>query len=100
MSSVVKIKTMKGEQLSLFSEPGAKPKTEPKAHEPEPLAVSAPLNASSSLEAAITTYHEQMKKQNLSKRLIYIRSKKLYWIQTSLNGRLSSIFQKYILIQM
>jgi site-specific recombinase XerD len=70
MSSVVKIKTMKGEQLSLFSQPGAKPKAEPKAHEPEALATSAPLHAGSSLEAAITAYHEQMKRQNLSKHTI------------------------------
>ena len=61
---------MKAVQLDLFSQPGAKPKEEPKAHEPEPLVASVPLNAHSSLEAAITAYHEQMKKQNLSKHTI------------------------------
>jgi len=61
---------MKAHQLDLFSQPGAKPKEEAKAHEPEPLASPAPLSANSSLEAAITAYHEQMKKQNLSKHTI------------------------------
>lgn len=58
---------MRNEQLPLFPPSGAKPKS----HETEsipitPLASSAPLVATSSLAAAITEYHEQMKRQGLS----------------------------------
>ncbi len=58
---------MRSEQLPLFPPSGAKPK--PKEFEPretEPIAVGAPLSASSSLALAIGAYHDQMRRQGLS----------------------------------
>lgn len=76
---MVKLSQMPNQQLALFPPSGAKPKpreTEPRdappsaAHAPpvetSPLAASAPLTANSSLAAAITAYHEQMKRQGWS----------------------------------
>ena len=61
---------MPNEQLPLFPPAGAKPKrwqespAPPRA--PEPLAENAPLHPRSSLAAAITAYHDQMKRLNWS----------------------------------
>ncbi len=62
---------MPNEQLPLFPPAGAKPKRlqeqpAPPARAPEPLAESAPLHARSSLVAAITAYHDQMRRLNWS----------------------------------
>lgn len=61
---------MPDEQLSLFPPPGAKRKPRAAARETgtdaSPLAVSAPLTATSSLAAAITAYHEEMKRHGWS----------------------------------
>lgn len=58
---------MPNEQLPLFPPSGAKPKS-PAAppSQPAPIAENVPLHAGSSLAAAITAYHEQMKRQGLS----------------------------------
>ena len=58
---------MPNEQLPLFPPAGAKPRRlqEPRAETPrapEPLAENAPLHARASLAAAITAYHDQMKR--------------------------------------
>ncbi len=71
---------MKSEQLPLFSPAGAKPKP----RDPEPIVANAPLASTSSLAAAITAYHEQMKRQGLSP----------YTIQ-AFGGDLN-LFRKYI----
>jgi integrase/recombinase XerD len=62
---------MPNEQPPLFPPAGAKPKRlqEPireTPHTPEPPAENAPLHAHASLVAAITAYHEQMKRLNWS----------------------------------
>jgi site-specific recombinase XerD len=61
---MVKDKPMRSEQLPLFPAPG-KPKT-PEPQEAAPLAVAAPLGASSSLAAAIGAFHDHMLQQGLS----------------------------------
>jgi len=78
--NVVQVKAMKSEQLPLFAPSGAKPKS----RDPEPLATNAPLASTSSLAAAISAYHEQMKRQGLSP----------YTIQ-AFGGDLN-LFRKYI----
>lgn len=58
---------MSNEQLPLFPPSGTKPKRlEPETNPVTPIASSAPLASTSSLAAAITEYHEQMKRQGLS----------------------------------
>jgi site-specific recombinase XerD len=62
---------MPNEQLPLFPPAGAKPKRlqEPLEQTPralEPLVENAPLHARASLTAAITAYHEQMRRLNWS----------------------------------
>ncbi len=57
---------MRNEQLPLFPAAGAKPKAQTETHDPAPIAESGPLSSGSSLAAAITAYHEQMKRQGLS----------------------------------
>jgi integrase/recombinase XerD len=57
---------MRNEQLPLFPAAGAKPKAQTETHGPAPIAESGPLSPGSSLAAAITAYHEQMKRQGLS----------------------------------
>jgi site-specific recombinase XerD len=62
---------MPNEQLPLFPPAGAKPKRlqeprEEKLRAPEPLAETATLHARSSLAAAITAYHGQMKRRGWS----------------------------------
>lgn len=52
---------MRNEQLPLFPPSGAKPKQPEELRAPEPVTPNAPLNSFSSLEAAITAYHGQMK---------------------------------------
>jgi len=62
---------MPNEQLSLFPPAGAKPKRlqeprEEKLRAAEPIAETATLHARSSLAAAITAYHDQMKRRGWS----------------------------------
>ncbi len=62
---------MPNEQLPLFPPAGAKPKRLQEPHEekpraPEPRAETTPLHARASLVAAITAYHDQMKRLNWS----------------------------------
>lgn len=76
---------MPADQLPLFPSPRAKTKTrESETHVAAPLATTPPLNAVSSLAAAITAYHDQMLRQGLSP----------YTIQ-AFGGDLN-IFRKYI----
>jgi len=64
---VVKENQMPNEQLSLFPPPGAKRKRQdPGRDNAAPLAISAPLTATSSLAATITAYHEEMKRHGWS----------------------------------
>ncbi|MBM3129869.1 MAG: hypothetical protein FJ009_14750 [Chloroflexi bacterium] len=62
---------MPNEQLPLFPPAGAKPKRlqesrEEKPRAPEPITETAPLYPRASLAAAITAYHDQMKRLNWS----------------------------------
>jgi integrase/recombinase XerD len=76
---------MQNEQLPLFPPSGAKPKSSAApSSPPAPIAENVPLHAGSSLAAAITAYHEQMKRQGLSP----------YTIQ-AFGGDLN-LFRKYI----
>jgi integrase/recombinase XerD len=76
---------MQNEQLPLFPPSGAKPKSSAAPPSPPaPIAENVPLHAGSSLAAAITAYHEQMKRQGLSP----------YTIQ-AFGGDLN-LFRKYI----
>lgn len=75
---------MSNEQLPLFPPSGAKPKQPESPRDASPLVETAPLHAGSSLAAAITAYHEQMKRQGLSH----------YTIQ-AFGGDLN-LFRKYI----
>lgn len=61
-----KMDAMPNEQLPLFPPSGAKPKSPSPPSAPAPIAENTPLHAGSSLAAAITAYHEQMKRQGLS----------------------------------
>jgi integrase/recombinase XerD len=57
---------MRNEQLPFFPPPGAKPRDATTIAANAPLAANTPLAATSSLAAAITAYHEQMKRQGWS----------------------------------
>jgi site-specific recombinase XerD len=57
---------MSNEQLPLFPPAGAKKSREIPPRESLPIAENVPLHTGSSLAAAITAYHEQMKRQGLS----------------------------------
>ncbi|MBI5304526.1 MAG: tyrosine-type recombinase/integrase [Chloroflexi bacterium] len=75
---------MRNEQLPLFPPPGAKPKRLEEPREAQPVAETAPLAPTSSLNVAIGAYHEQMLRQGLSK----------YTIQ-AFGGDLN-LFRKYV----
>ncbi len=58
---------MQNPQLPLFPHAGAKPPRESAPRDAAPLVENAPLTSGSSLAAAIGAYHEQMRRQGLSK---------------------------------